>query len=147
MDYLNEPVSVVVDFSAPFLNLGHIGSASWGVKSLLAENAIIGDSMVDILTRPTQHAAGLDHNIVRKHQSRDECTLLLITRRGRLLRLPWDTKVGDIWSGARWPRDAPSPFEVLWSPPTWPHEVDGMEVMHGCLIPIHVVPNDELPGL
>lgn len=144
VDYLKEPISVLFDFSAPYLNPPY--GAPNRVKTVLSEDAIIGDNVHGIFTFVSLRAVGdeRDHewyDLVLQHESREACKLLLLTRRGRVLSIPWNTKVGDIWDGARLPREGPSSFEELWSPPASAHGVDGMELLHGCLIPVYVVPN------
>ena len=78
--------------------------------------------------------------------------LILCTTKGRILRVPWKTRVGDLWAGARWPRrDSGSPmFEDLrqrLTPRVRPHELDGVNLNGGYHIELFVMRNEEVGSL
>lgn len=76
--------------------------------------------------------------------SKKNAELALITAKGRLLLIPWETKTRDIWEGARWPRTTPCPFkDARKTPRVRPYEPDGAALVKGFML-FYVVPKTEL---
>lgn len=76
--------------------------------------------------------------------------VLLLTRNGRILKVPWEMCVGDIWAGAKWPRgdsDPPALEDLRRTSRARPHEVDGVHLAAGSYIDLFVVRNEEIDSL
>jgi len=74
---------------------------------------------------------------------------IVISSRGRLFKIPRETKIKDIVAGARWPRQPNTPiFEDLRrAPRKRSDEIDGVDLMFGWMMEIYVVPKDKLGAL
>lgn len=82
------------------------------------------------------------------HSHVDHTSVLLITQRGRFLKIPWATRVGDLWAGIRGPLTNSCPFEDLRpTPRPRPHEVDGASFNLGFSVDILILDNEEVGPL
>lgn len=75
--------------------------------------------------------------------------IIMMSSRGRLFKIPRQTKIKDVVAGARWPRQSNAPvFEDLRrSPRKRSDEIDGIELMMGWMIEVYVVAKDKLGAL
>ncbi|PSR72790.1 hypothetical protein PHLCEN_2v11353 [Hermanssonia centrifuga] len=77
----------------------------------------------------------------------DASQVLLVTHRARILRIPYSTRIGNIWAGAKWPRQSLLAFEDLRSTSRQrPHEIDGAFFNKGYTVDLHVLRNEEIPA-
>ena len=79
---------------------------------------------------------------------RDE-VLIIMSSRGRLLKIPRETTIKDVVAGARWPRQPSAPvFEDLCrAPRNRIDEIDGVDLEMGWCMVIYVVTKDKLGAL
>ncbi|KDQ06106.1 hypothetical protein BOTBODRAFT_181885 [Botryobasidium botryosum FD-172 SS1] len=86
------------------------------------------------------------------HSSPAKVSILLMTHRSRLLVIPHNTKIKDIWAGAKWPRteeEGDLPFRDLRkSMPRFDKlEIDGAILSNGWCIELLVVPKEKVGEL
>ena len=72
-----------------------------------------------------------------------------MTSHGRLFKIPRETTIKDIVTGARWPRQSDAPvFEDLRrAPRKRADEIDGIKLSMGWMVELFVVPKDKLGAL
>jgi len=70
----------------------------------------------------------------------------MMSSRGRLFKIPRETRIKDVVAGARWPRQSLAPtFEDLRRAPRKRNdEIDGIELIMGWMIEVYVIPQDKL---
>lgn len=85
---------------------------------------------------------GLEHANAKKSQ------LLIMTKNGRILSIPFTTTVADIWPGVRWPRETPSPFNILRdAPANCSNRIDGIIFEPGNVVTVYVITNQHVQAL
>lgn len=153
-DYLDAPLNVLFSLAAPFLADPIRPTISFTLRGTIPEYMSLGEIVqmnftsvvVDGGVRTSANETWFTKAV--EYESPEKSRLLVVTRRGRVLEVPWKTKIADIWAGARWPRDGHAPFKVVRSPAvTWADEVDGIEFLEGFTIPVYVVLNDDVPKM
>jgi len=75
-----------------------------------------------------------------------DAVVTMMSSRGRLFRIPRETRFKDVVAGARWPRrsDAPIFEDLRRTPRKRSDEIDGIELMMGWTIELIVVAKDRL---
>lgn len=78
-----------------------------------------------------------------------DAVVIMMSSRGRLLKIPRETTIKDVVAGARWPRpsDAPIFKDLRRTPRKRSDEIDGIELMMGWMIEVYVVAKDKLEAL
>jgi len=99
-------------------------------------------------TAPLNLGHLLSPDEVTKFSSEKHTAIILVTQKGRLLVIPWSTKVRDIWAGARWPRSTPSPFQDIRERPIpRDFEVDGVTLDEGWFVTLYLSPKVKLDSI
>ena len=75
--------------------------------------------------------------------------VLMMSSRGRLFKIPRETRIKDAVAGARWPRqpDAPVFEDLRRAPRNRSDEIDGIELIMGWMVDVYVVVEDKLEAL
>lgn len=142
-NYRRAQLSVLFRFMFPKLEdpAGPAGRRFSG-KMLVPEYATLGEYIQGMI-----QGYCIEHGPSRtwihqalNHENGQDAQLLIVTKNARVLGIPWNTKVGDLWPGAKWPRSSPTPFRLLRQPPlNDPKRVDGIVFEHGHSVLVHVV--------
>ncbi|KAI0069254.1 hypothetical protein BV25DRAFT_1818245 [Artomyces pyxidatus] len=90
---------------------------------------------------------GFRSSDVVKYSERGGAKLVLTTEKGRLLDIPWSTKLVDLWVGTKLPRQSACPFKDLRTKQRpRVYEPDGIGLIKGHAIAISVVPKADVDG-
>jgi hypothetical protein len=147
------PISIPVTIRAPyyFPNPNNQTPFSTREENPVSENETIGSFIEGLFTsiatfsRTPVNKASLPSAMAHDRDG----VVVIISSRGRIFKIPRETKIKDVVAGARWPRESNAPtFEDLRrAPRKRSDEIDGIELMMGWMIEIYVVAKDKLGAL
>lgn len=124
----------------------------FGVHTKMQECSTLSENIPDTLMALAQSFRdGADREwlqTIGPYTMARKVQIILITHRGRFLKIPMSTRVGDIWAGAKWPRENPIPFEDLRpTPRIRRHEIDGACLNQGSHVDLCLVKNEDVENL
>lgn len=149
-DYRRAQLSVAFRFTFPKLADPAAAGRRFSGRMLIPEYGTLGEFIQGMIQGYCmQHGPSRTwiHQALN-HENEQDAQLLIVTKNARVLGIPWNTQVGDLWSGAKWPRSSPCPFRLLREPPlNDPKRVDGITFENTNSVMVHVVPKPSVQAV
>jgi hypothetical protein len=153
----NRTIAVPIHVIAPFFKFGpsHDGPPYYvdNPMNQILENDALDELLFELFSRAvmcyTLDEDSYSHEEVEASAIENNypfgITYLIRTARGRLLVIPQEATMAQIFAGARWPRDGSMPFKDLCdTPQVRDFEDDGVELGEDFHMEIRIIPDYEL---
>jgi len=147
-------MQIPIGIRAPYFEDPPGSGMKFGAIITMLETRTLGAQMQNIFASAVIGSSAATREWMRKavdYDSGEDSKIIMVTHRSRLLVIPRNTVLSDIFRGSFWPRkpeDGPIAFtDLRRTPRARPHEVDGVSFTMGHSIEMLVVPNTEVRQL
>lgn len=149
----NSPLAFAVHFTAPFIKVDFLHDV-WCPESF-AETSTFCDLMLGLYWETfTTLASGMNASMtqysehfqnIRDHDNEEKSSLVVITARGRIFKVPRKMKLKELIEAARWPRfEGQQPALKDYSRRTnRKRAIDGLMLKNGAFLALYVVLKDK----